>query len=77
MYDTCKQIHNFTILETVSLNLLGWRLNLGFISLTTLSVSAITDGFVAEIKNDDDTKSNDDEVVSQNGSSVIRFLKNY
>ena len=70
-------MENFTILETVSLNLLGWRLNLGFISLTTLSVSAITDGFVAEIKNDDDTKSKVDEVVSQNGSYVIKFLKNY
>ena len=70
-------MENFTILETVSLNLLGWRLNLGFISLTTFSVSAITDGFVAEIKHDDDTKSKVDEVVSQNGSYVIKFLKNY
>ena len=40
-------------------------------------MSAITDGFVAEIKNDDDTKSKVDEVVSQNGSYVIKFKKNY
>ena len=70
-------MENFTILETVSLNLLGWRLNLGFISLTTLSVSTITDGFVAEIQNDEDTKSKVDEDVSQNVSSVISFFKNY